>query len=103
MDDKDLIALKEQIKAELIQEMQKNTRVKAPRAWDKIKEIILPRLKDYDTYDQYQIISAISTIMRHTLGIRQVINMSFEDMPKAQKIVENILNLMEENKNQQTA
>lgn len=101
--DKELEALKEQIKAELLREMQKSSRIRAPRPWDEIKEMILPRLKDYETYDQYQIISAISTIMRHTLGISQVVNLSFEDMPKAQKIVESILDIMEKHKTEQTA
>jgi len=103
MTNEELAALKEQIKAEIIREMQKVPRIRAPKPWDKIKEIILPRLKDYETYDQYQIISAISTIMRHTLGISQVVNLSFEDMPKAQKIVESILDIMEKHKTEQTA
>lgn len=103
MTNEELAALKEQIKAELLREMQKSPRIRAPRPWDEIKEIILPRLKDCETYNQYQIISAISTIMRHTLGITQVANLTLEDMPKAKKIVESILDIMEKYKTEQTA
>jgi ribosomal protein S30 len=103
MTENELTILKEQIKKEIIVELQQNAKIKVPKPWDKIKENILPRLKNYDTYEQYQIITAISTIIRHTIGIRHIMYLNDEDMEKAKIIAEKVLDVMEENRGDKNA
>lgn len=94
----ELAMLKEQIKAEIIKELQQNSKMKPAKPWEIVRNFILTRLEDYDTYERYQIITAISTIIRHTLKIRHIMHLSDEDIEKAKVIAESILNIMEKNR-----
>ena len=50
MNQSELAALKEQIKAELLQEMSKVPKARLPRPWDEVKESFLPRIAHNDPY-----------------------------------------------------
>ncbi len=92
MTNKELEALKEQIKAEVMQELQQKPGPKPPKPWDEIKKMISERV-NVEPYKYYQITSAISTLIRYSLSIRKVGDMTFDDLPKAKEIADTILNL----------
>lgn len=92
-----LAALKQQIKAEVINELQQ-PKTRPMKPWDEVKEIIIPRLKGLGLshYDVHQTIPAISTIIRHSLNLSRVANMSPDKLKEAKEIATTILSLMEE-------
>jgi hypothetical protein len=66
-------ALKEQIKNELRQEFTRNAEVeKFVPAWEKLKNEIGHHTKHLSGPDQYQVMSAFSTIIRNIYGVNQI-------------------------------
>lgn len=100
MTNDELSVIKQQIKAEVMQELQQKPGPKPPKPWDEIKKMISERVK-VEPYKYYQITSAISTLIRHSLDLRRVADMTFEDLPRAKEITLKILALMKND--QQTA
>jgi hypothetical protein len=100
-----LAALKQQIKAEVINELQQQPKSRLSKPWDEIKDIIVPRLRaaGLDTYQTYQAVPAISTILRYSLNIRYIANMTSDKLPEAKRIATTILDLMTENNETKTA
>lgn len=90
----ELEALKAQIKAELLQEMRNAPGVRLPRPWNKIRDDLLKKLEDYDTMEQYQFTSAVSTIIRLALGVRNVLLMSEEQAKVAASMANEILGIL---------
>lgn len=93
MTDQEILKLKQQIKAEVMEELQQKPGPRLPKPWDKIKEIVSENL-DVSPHKYYQITSAISIIIRQSLGLRRVADMTFDDLPKAKEITKEILDLM---------
>lgn len=89
----ELAALKEQIKAELMQEMSRTPKARFPRPWDEVKEAFLPRLAKDNPYTQYQIITAISTIIRYSLGLQNVSMLTYDQVERAKEIANNVLDI----------
>jgi len=63
-------------------------------AWKSVKENALDRLGPLKSHAKYQVINALSAIVRNTVGIRSVNELSMKDQPKAQAIVDVILESM---------
>lgn len=91
----ELAALKEQIKAELMQEMGKAPKVRLPRPWDEVKEAFLPRLVKNDPYTQYQLTTAISTIIRYSLNVKNVSMLTYTQVERAKEIANKVLDVVE--------
>lgn len=91
----ELAALKEQIKAELMQEISKAPKARFPKPWDEVKEAFLPRLAKVNPYTQYQIITAISTIIRYSLGIQNVSMLTYDQVERAKEIANRVLDIAE--------
>jgi len=90
----ELAALKEQIKAELMQEMGKAPKVRLPRPWDEVREAFLPRLVKNDPYTQYQLTTAISTIIRYSLNVKNVSMLTYTQVERAKEIANKILDII---------
>jgi hypothetical protein len=90
----ELEALKAQIKAELLQEMRNAPGVRIPRPWNKIRDDLLKDLESYDTIEQYQFTSAVSTIVRLALGVRNVLLMSERQAEIAASMAKEILEIL---------
>lgn len=95
MNQSELAALKEQIKAELMQEMGKAPKVRLSRPWDEVKEAFLPRLVKNDPYTQYQLTTAISTIIRYSLNVKNVSMLTYAQVERAKEIANKILNVID--------
>ncbi|NSW84541.1 MAG: hypothetical protein HPY90_15150 [Syntrophothermus sp.] len=95
MNQSELAALKEQIKAELMQEMGKAPKVRLPRPWDEVKEAFLPRLVKNDPYTQYQLTTAISTIIRYSLNVKNVSMLTYTQVERAKEIANKVLDVVE--------
>ena len=95
MNQSELAALKEQIKAELMQEMGKAPKVRLPRPWDEVREAFLPRLVKNDPYTQYQLTTAISTIIRYSLNIKNVSMLTYTQVERAKEIANKILDVID--------
>jgi hypothetical protein len=91
----ELAALKEQIKAELMQEMGKAPKVRLSRPWDEVKESFLPRIAKNNPYVQYQLTTAISTIIRYSLGIKNVSMLCYSQVEQAKEIASKILDVVD--------
>ena len=94
MNQSELAALKEQIKAELMQEMGKAPKVRLPRPWDEVREAFLPRLVKNDPYTQYQLTTAISTIIRYSLNVKNVSMLTYTQVERAKEIANKILDII---------
>lgn len=94
----EIAALKEQIKAEVLQEMRQ-TNCKYEH-WNEVKDSFEPRLKKLilNTYHYYQSVNAIGTIVRHALGLQSVVRMKKEQVEKAKAVTAGILDAMEANR-----
>lgn len=95
MNQSELAALKEQIKAELLQEMSKVPRRQLPKPWDEVKESFLPRIAKNNPYVQYQLTTAISTIIRYSLGIKNVSMLCYSQVEQAKEIASKILDVVD--------
>ncbi|MEK4273155.1 hypothetical protein [Paenibacillus sp. FSL R7-0026] len=63
-------------------------------AWKTVKENALDRLGTMTSHAKYQVINALSAIVRNTVGIRSVNELSLNDQGKAQAIVDVIVDAM---------
>lgn len=90
----DIDALKKQIKAELLEELGQPPNYRTERPWDEIRHMIMDQTTHINPYNRYQIVSAISILVRHSLGIRRVLDISDEQAPKAKRIASAVLNLL---------
>lgn len=90
----DLDALKKQIKAELLEELGQSPSYRRERPWDGIRQMIMDQTTHIHPYNRYQIVSAISILVRHSLGIRRVLDISDEQAPKAKQIASAVLKLL---------
>ena len=93
----DLATLKAEIKAELLQEMRRAPgSARVPRPWNGIRDQFLKRLDGYGPRKEYQITSAISTMVRLALHLRSVLHMSEEQAPVAEAIANKIIDVLDE-------
>lgn len=91
----ELAALKDQIKAEVLQEIEVSKWRKSMRNWDKVKEeVILPRIQRYDGYHQSVLVNALSAVIRYSLGIRSIMLLPDDKVDKAKEIATKILDIM---------
>lgn len=95
MNQSELAALKEQIKAELLQEMSKVPKARLPRPWDEVKESFLPRIAHNDPYVQYQLTTVISTLIRYSLGIKNVSMLCYSQVEQAKEIANRVLDVID--------
>lgn len=95
MNQSELSALKEQIKAELMQEMSKTPKARFPKPWDEVKRAFLPRLAKNDPYTNYQLTTAISIIIRYSLNIKNVSMLTYDQVEKAREIANKVLDIIE--------
>jgi hypothetical protein len=93
----DLAALKEEIKAELIKEMQQKPRLRFNRPWDEVKDSFLPRLSRFNSYHQYHILTAISIIVRHSFNISGVLMLNYNQIEIAKEIANKIIDTIDNN------
>ena len=94
----DLEALKAEIKAELLKELQKQPHVRIEKPWDEVKAIIIPRITGEDSYTQYHLLTAISTIIRYALDIRHLKYLTSDNVGAAKAIATQILDIIEKTK-----
>jgi len=88
--------LKQEIKAELLEEMRKTSQLSRIRIpWDDIREEILQRTRHLDTYEQHQVLMALSALVRHALGIRMTRFIRFDQQEAVKQFVQNVLDGME--------
>lgn len=66
----------------------------SPAIWRPIKESALERLTPLSSPNRYQMINALSVIVRNTVGIPKINDLTEEDQPKAQAIVDVIVDAM---------
>lgn len=66
----------------------------SPAAWKPIKEEALQRLGTLSSYAQYQMLNALSVIVRNTVGISKINDLTEDNQPKAQAIVDVIVEAM---------
>ncbi|MEO2212152.1 hypothetical protein ABGV40_15015 [Paenibacillus amylolyticus] len=66
----------------------------SPALWKPIKENALNQLSPLSSYAQYQMLNALSVIVRNTVGIPKINDLTEETQPKAQAIVDVIVDAM---------
>ncbi|AQS55268.1 hypothetical protein [Novibacillus thermophilus] len=81
MTEQELAQLKQQLKDEILSEIQSKPTKRMQTVWDSIKPMIERRFGHLNGPELYQLTAAVSTIIRYSLGIRQVrfIPYSIED------------------------
>lgn len=97
MTDEEINALKEEIKQELLSEM--NTRKRAGTVWETVKSEYQEQIKEVNKIpnDNHSLEDALRTIVRAKYGVRSISNItaSYEEV---KSIVENILKILKENR-----
>lgn len=97
MSESELQELKNQIKQEILAEM--NTRKRVGTVWETVKKEYENQIEELNKIpnDNHSLEDAIRTIVRAKYGVRSVanINASYEDI---KSIVEQILNVLKQNK-----
>ncbi|MDD2401970.1 MAG: helix-turn-helix transcriptional regulator [Clostridia bacterium] len=96
MTSQELEILKEQIKKELVEEMQSKKQAKN-FWWEEIKKKTLKKTTSLGLPEQYQVIAAISTVVRYSLGAERLDKLPNEQITKAKNIAEKILSIFDEN------
>ncbi|WP_080833269.1 hypothetical protein [Cohnella massiliensis] len=72
MNNAELAALKETLKAEIMAEIKAESPVKIVRdttAWDGVKQLIIDAYPHKRTFEHYQIISGLSPVIRYIFGV----------------------------------
>lgn len=87
----DLMALKQELKAEILAEMRQEQKTSH---WQKIRTELESRLANLAPMKRYQVIGAISTIIRHTLGINAIAKLQEDQVGRARGITFKILDAM---------
>lgn len=87
-------ALKAELKTELLKEMSVGRRDSRP--WDEVKRSILPWIENIQQPMRHQMLSAISTIIRHKFGIRNLANLDFENVQVAKELASQIMYMVGE-------
>lgn len=87
----ELAALKEELKAELLAEIRQEQKT---GHWNSIRTELEKRLEHMNPMKRYQVTSAISTIIRHTLGISAIARLQDDQVDRARKIAFKILEAM---------
>lgn len=96
MTEEQLAIIKQQVKKELLEEM-KNVRISRPKTvWDGLKPIIDDNTTFLKTYEQYQFSQAVSTILRHSFGVRYVKFLPKEREEEAVKFIKSLFALVDE-------
>jgi len=72
----------------------KAPKVRLPRPWDEVREAFLPRLVKNDPYTQYQLTTAISTIIRYSLNVKNVSMLTYTQVERAKEIANKILDII---------
>jgi hypothetical protein len=96
MSPQDLETLKVQIKAELIAEMQKEPSRRMRTVWDDIKFMVENRTSHLRGPEQNQVLMAVSTILRYSIGLRQVKYIPFSREEEVKSFVSKLLDQMDE-------
>lgn len=96
MTEQDYESLKAQIKQELLAEMHKEPPRKIRSVWDEIRIMVEERTNHLRGPDQYQVIMAVSTIIRHSTGISQVKYLPRTREEEIKVFVSNLLDQMDE-------
>jgi len=86
-------ALKEELKAELLQELQINPCPRSEKPWNKIRKDLEKRL-DFKNPHQYRIILAVATIIRYALNISSVLMLSDKQVPRAREIANQVIDIL---------
>ena len=89
-----LETLKDELRAEILAELRNTQKT---NNWTKLKDELEPRLNKFDTYNLYQILNAMSTIIRHSLGIKAIIKLQDNQVIKAREIALKVIDAMELN------
>ena len=95
MSEQDLLKLKEQIKQEIMAEM--NTRKRVGTVWETVKKEYEKEIEEANKIpnDNHSLEDALWTIVRAKYGVRSVANIN-ADYEEVKLIVENILNILKE-------
>ncbi len=84
--------LKDEIKIELLKEIRRTSQLINPNwPWKEVKAFILNKLEKFPPYDQYQLLTAVSAIIRYSLKLRRVRDMSIDQVEDAKKIALKVL------------
>lgn len=96
MDNEQIEELKEQIKQEILAEM--NTRKRVGTVWEIVKKEYEEEIKEVNKIpnDNHSLEDAIRTIVRAKYGVRSVANLK-ADYDEVKEIVEGILGIMKDN------
>ncbi|WP_436663591.1 hypothetical protein ACOALA_13720 [Alicyclobacillus acidoterrestris] len=75
-----------------------STRLKTP--WDDVKSAFESQISDVqiDSVDHYQLVNALSTILRHGLGIRMVRFLTDKQKPIAMELADTIARFVTDNR-----
>lgn len=93
MTSQELADLKAEIKAEVLQEIHSSP--KGSRHWLKVKSHIEGRLKKVDVYHRGHIVTGISTIIRYSLGLKSIVNLSADQIEQAKAVADQVIDVME--------
>ncbi|WP_338835831.1 hypothetical protein [Neomoorella thermoacetica] len=102
MTEAELQQLKEEIRTEILAELKQQVRLvpvppPKPSVWGSVRSEAEKRLAGkFNTQTQYQIIMAISTIIRAALRVHTTKDLAEEHAEAAQKIARTILDLIDE-------
>lgn len=87
----ELELLKSEIKTEILREI-KTQRTSSP--WNKIRASVSQRLKGLSVSEQYQVLTAISTIIRYSLGIKRTQDLLEEQAETATEIANRVVDMI---------
>lgn len=74
-------------------------KIKSP--WDEVRDHFTESISKFNhlsTSDTYQLVNALSTVLRHSLGIRMVRFLKTDQKDEGMKLAEHVLEFMERNK-----
>jgi len=89
-------ALKEQLKAELLDEMRSNDEPISTRPWHEVRGRFIARLDRYSARERYQILNAVSAVVRSALKVRSVLGLSASQAVVAERIANALIDVLDE-------
>ncbi|KJD42470.1 hypothetical protein [Paenibacillus terrae] len=86
--------LEPKIKSQVEEERRKHSSAVSLNVWPPIRDEALHRLRHLVTYNRYQVVNALSTIVRNSLGVSNVQGLTTDQAQAARDIVDAVVSTM---------
>ena len=96
MTQEELQSLKAQLKAELLEEMRSSGESRGTRAWHEARSRFVARLGRYSARERYQILNAVSAVVRSALKVKSVLGLSASQAVVAERIANALIDVLDE-------